>query len=44
MPDGSYQVEVMVNPEGGIPEINTGNNTATATVEIIGDVVTLLGP
>jgi hypothetical protein len=41
--DGSYQVEVMVNPEGGILEIDTGNNRATATVEINGDVVILLG-
>jgi hypothetical protein len=44
LPDGTYQVEVMVNPEGGILETTIGNNAAPAAVEICGDGVTLVGP
>jgi len=43
VPDGTYQVEVMVNPHGDIPELDPTNNRVTATVEISGDIVTLLG-
>jgi hypothetical protein len=44
VPDGTYQVEVTVNPDFDIEELDLTNNQATATVEISGDVVTLLGP
>lgn len=44
VPDGAYQVQVTVNPDGGIEELDPTNNLVTATVEIVGNTVTLIGP
>ena len=42
--DGTYQVVVTLNPDGNIAELTPANNSATATVELVGDEVTYLGP
>ena len=42
--DGTYQVEVRVNPDGDLAELDDTNNVATATIDLSGDVVTYIGP
>ncbi len=41
-PDGTYDVVVELNPGRTIEELTYDNNTATVTVEVIGDSVTLI--
>jgi len=35
---------VTLNPDGNIAELDPSNNTATATVEMVGDEVSYIGP
>jgi len=42
--DGTYQITVTLNPDGNIAELDPSNNTATATVEMVGDEVSYIGP
>ena len=42
--NGTYQVNVTLNPDGNIAEMDATNNTATATVILDGNAVTVLGP
>ncbi|MEE2828430.1 MAG: lysyl oxidase family protein [Myxococcota bacterium] len=44
LPDGTYQVQVTVNPDGDLEELDSTNNRATATVDLTGDTVTYQGP
>jgi hypothetical protein len=41
-PDGTYNLVVTLNPEGHIQELDLSNNTATITVQVVGDTVTLI--
>jgi len=41
-PDGTYELLVTLNPDGNIPELDLSNNSATVTVTVAGDVVTLV--
>ena len=42
--DGTYQVELRVNPDYDLAELDDTNNVATATIDLSGDVVTYIGP
>ena len=41
-PDGTYNLVVTLNPDGNIPELDLSNNSATITVAVEGDTVTLV--
>ena len=41
LPDGTYTIEVVTNPQQTIPELDYTNNANSVTVNMVGDTITL---